>query len=205
MFDLNDVSKNKLRIPIDKLDLWKDNPKTITREHIDELKYKVIKYFESDALVVDGRENHLPTFEGKPDTYPVVSGNAALLAIRELIREGLWPNKDNSVYCEVRRYTSDKDAIEYALLSNSQGKGMTDKQRLAELADKYELLDSSILLAEIPFVSGSEVFTTLDAVDFYGPSKDTEVGQDPTKPKKVKECKSCGFKIVDCPECGKEL
>lgn len=197
MIDLHEVKNNKLRLPIKSLDLWKRNPRVITREAVDKAKIKLLQHFESEPLIVDGREDHLPTSEGKPNTYTVISGNARLIAIRELINENKWPEINGQrdlVYVEVRNFKNDAEAIDLAFVKNGSF-GEQDDIKAAELVTEY-LVESEIELDSTPYTLNGKRGTLMDLVDSVSPSKEEEV--DPTKePREKKE--------VVCPNCNERF
>ncbi len=105
-------------VPIGKLELWKENPRGITKQDYARLKRQIQKLGVYKPLVVCQED-------GK---FIVLGGNMRLRALRELNNKEVWVS--------IVEPKSEQEKIEISLSDNDRA-GYYEEQALAELVYEY--------------------------------------------------------------------
>lgn len=121
---------DKTMLPLTELVPWKDNPRDITEEALEELKNKLQRLGQFEPLLV--------TMEGKKAV--VIGGNQRIKAMAMIADEQGTPHQDYMVWVSVVEAKDDKTKLEYAL-SHNESAGYTDQEKLGALLQRPEFAD----------------------------------------------------------------
>jgi hypothetical protein len=120
-------------VPIEKLEIWQDNPRFINEKDFARLKRQIQQLGEYKPLIVYPENNH----------FVVLGGNMRLRAYKELGKTECWVSIQNP--------KSEKEKLELALSDNDRA-GEYDDQKLAELVypfkDEIKLEDFKVDLGK---------------------------------------------------------
>jgi DNA modification methylase len=155
-----------VRVPIDQVKTWKDNPRTIKKGDYERLKKQILELGFYKPLVA--------TREGR--NYIVIGGNMRLRVLKEI--------GANEVEISIVDAPTDDVKLKYTLSDNDRA-GAWDDQALAEMAYKTKDRIGDLEMFKIDLAAPLPISRVLDA---FGPSQDPEEDQVPKPEPKAISC-----------------